>query len=185
MNLNIEVISEFRQVSLKETNKYLEKWSHKMGPLKRGNQGAICHMLFFKGEPIAVTTASHLIRCNVGGGLEKLTRANTIELSRLCSSREGICRIALRMWREFVFPDLKFPIAISYQDSNLHSGNIYRFDGWKRIGYSHSGTDSRSGRIGRNKYIWVWPQNYQELLNNIASPEKNIVSIKNQLLTVK
>jgi hypothetical protein len=24
-------------------------------------------------------------------------------------------------------------------------------------GYSHSGNDSRTGRRGRDEYIWVWP----------------------------
>ena len=46
--------------------------------------------------------------------------------------------------------------AISYQDADLHNGDTYRFDGWKREGYSSSGNDSRSGRKGRNKWIWVW-----------------------------
>jgi hypothetical protein len=156
----------FSEVSLKDVNIYLEKWNHKMGALRRGNQGAICHMLFYKEDPIAVTTASHLIRENVGGGLKLLTRENTIELSRLCAAKPDICRVALRMWREFVFPDLPFPVAISYQDSNLHNGNTYRFDGWKKVAYSHSGTDQRSGKKGRDKWIWVWPPDFSNIILN-------------------
>lgn len=156
------MVSYFREVTLSEANIYLEKWNHKMGPLKRGNQSAFCHMLFYNNEPIALTTASYLIRENVGGGLKNLTRNNTIELSRLCSSRKDMCRVALRMWREFVFPNLPFSVAISYQDKNLHNGNTYRFDGWRRIGFSHSGIDKRSGRIGRDKWIWVWPFDYEK-----------------------
>ncbi len=46
----------------------------------------------------------------------------------------------------------------SYQDADMHSGNTYRFDGWTRIGFSSSGTDIRSGRKGRRKWIWHWGQ---------------------------
>jgi hypothetical protein len=100
--------------------------------------------------------AASLIRECVGGGLGQLTRANTIELARLCAVRPGLCRVALRLWREFVFPRMGYEVAISYQDADLHNGNTYRFDGWTREAFSHSGTDKRSGRKGRNKWIWVW-----------------------------
>ncbi len=67
------------------------------------------------------------------------------------------CRVALRLWREVVFPATCKQWALSYQDADAHTGNTYRFDGWHRVGYSHSGTDTRSGRTGRNKWLWVWP----------------------------
>lgn len=158
------MLCEFKQVTLTEANEYLEKWEHKMGKLRRGRQGALCHMLFLRGEPVGLTAASNIIAQNVGGGLKDLTRINTIELSRLCSSKPNICRVVLRMWREFVFPELKYEVAISYQDSKLHNGDTYRFDGWKKIGFSHSGKDTRTGRLGRDKYIWVWPPDYMKEL---------------------
>lgn len=146
--------------SPEEANALLVAWGHKMGPLNRGSQGYArpwCHVLVHEGRPVAVTTASTLIRKHVGGGLVDLTRENTVELSRLCAARSGLCRVMLRMWREFVFPSLPFEHAISYQDADMHSGNTYRFDGWERAGYSSSGTDQRSGKRGRRKWIWVWP----------------------------
>jgi hypothetical protein len=146
----------FQDISLPEANDLLVRWSHKMGALHRGNQGAVCHALYHEGKAIAVTTASTLITSNVGGGLIYLKRENTIELSRLCAERPGLCRVALRLWREFVFPALGYKFAISYQDADLHSGNTYRFDGWKRLGFARSGTDTRSGRHGRDKWVWVW-----------------------------
>ena len=88
-----------------------------------------------------------------------LSRDNTIELARLCAVRSGICRVALRLWREMFFRDLGVPFAISYQDADLHSGATYRTDGWKRIGFTRSGTDQRSGRKGRKKYVWLWENN--------------------------
>lgn len=149
---------EFTDCSLHEANTLLAAWNHKMGELKRGNQGAWCHVLLANGEPQAVTTASHLIAANVGGGLKQLTRENTVELSRLCAVRPGLCRVALRLWREYVWPTLGFEFAISYQDADLHNGNTYRFDGWSRVGQlARSGPDTRSGRPGRTKWVWVWP----------------------------
>ena len=146
----------FEQVSLSEANGMLLAWGHKMGALNRGNQGALCHALTHEGKPQAVTTASNLIAAVVGN-CDWMTRENTIELSRLCAARGGLCRVALRLWREFVFPALGYEWAVSYQDADLHNGNTYRFDGWERVGRSRSGPDTRSGRPGRDKYVWAWP----------------------------
>jgi hypothetical protein len=150
------------KVPLVEANILLRDWNHKMGPFARGNQQGICHVLFHEYKAEAVTIASTLIRENVGG-VDGLTRENTIELSRLCASRPALCRVMLRLWREFIFPGLGYDFAISYQDADLHTGNTYRFDGWQRVGYSHSGTDTRSGRPGRDKWVWQWPPNPQSL----------------------
>jgi antitoxin VapB len=76
------------------------------------------------------------------------------------SARPGPASAAwgIRLWREFVFPALGVPFAISYQDADMHSGRTYRFDGWERSPMiSRSGSDARSGRQGRRKWVWVWP----------------------------
>ncbi len=147
----------FEPVSLADANRCLVEWGHKMGPINRGNQGATCHALVHEGRAVAVTTASNLIAPVVGGGCQWMTRDNTIELSRLCAARGGLCRVALRLWREFVFPVMGYEFAVSYQDADLHNGNTYRFDGWERVGRARSGTDTRSGRPGRDKWVWAWP----------------------------
>jgi hypothetical protein len=149
-------IARFTPISLDEANVALTAWNHKMGVLHRGNQGAVCHGLFHREELVAVTTVSDLIREADLEGFA-MVRSSCCELSRLCAARPGLCRVALRLWREFVFPSLGYQHAISYQDADLHSGNTYRFDGWKRIAFSCSGTDAQSGRKGRRKWIWVWP----------------------------
>jgi hypothetical protein len=149
-------VATFEQVDLVLANQCLVDWSHKMGPLERANQEGINFALMHNGEPVAVAMTSTLIRQNVGGGLGHLTRENCVELSRLCAVRPGLCRVALRLWREFVFPELDATHAISYQDADLHNGNTYRFDGWSREAFSSSGSDLRSGKKGRRKWIWVW-----------------------------
>lgn len=160
MNRLLQPLISFDAIELWAANLLLEKWGHKMGPLKRGNQSAVCHALYHETEPVAVTMVSTLIAPVVGGGLSDLTRDNCVELSRLCAVRSGLCRVALRLWREFVFPALGYQFAISYQDADLHNGATYRFDGWKRAAFAHSGKDTRSQRPGRNKWVWVWPGTY-------------------------
>jgi hypothetical protein len=146
----------FDEISLERANDCLRAWGHRMGPMERGNAVGLHYALYENGEPVAVAMAASLIRECVGGGLGHLTRDNTIELGRLCAARPGLCRVALRLWREFVLPRMGYPVAISYQDADLHNGNTYRFDGWTREAFSSSGTDQRSGRKGRRKWIWVW-----------------------------
>lgn len=148
----------FDPISLDRANECLSLWGHRMGPLRRGNQRGWCHALIHNDRAVAVTTTSTLIAPVVGGGCRWMTRDNTIELSRLCAERSGLCRVALRLWREFVFPALGYDYAMSYQDADLHNGNTYRFDGWSRVARARSGVDTRSGRPGRDKWVWVWPQ---------------------------
>lgn len=150
-------LASFGSIELTLANELLVRWAHRMGALARGNtQAQHCHALFAHGQPVAVACTSSLIRERVGGGLGHLTRQNTVELSRLCAANPWACRVALRLWRELVFPGTGARFAVSYQDAQLHSGNVYRFDGWKRAGFSSSGTDKRSGRSGRRKWIWLW-----------------------------
>jgi hypothetical protein len=147
----------FESIEQYDANLLLDRWGHKMGMLHRGNQSAICHCLYHGDEPVGVTCASILIAPVVGGGLSNLTRDTTIELSRLCASRAGLCRVVLRLWREFVFPALGYSHAISYQDADLHNGNTYRFDGWQRAARSRSGVNTRNQKPGRDKWVWVYP----------------------------
>jgi hypothetical protein len=147
----------FDSIELADANKRLREWGHRMGELHRPNGDVWCHGLFLERELIGVATTSALIASRVAVEADR-TRTNTIELSRLCAARPDLCRVVLRLWREFVFPTIGFPWAISYQDAVLHTGNIYRFDGWQRFPKkSRSGTDQRSGRQGRTKWIWGWP----------------------------
>ena len=137
-------------------NSALVDWKHKMGPWNRPSYREWFCGLYHHDELMAVAAAGDLIRDRCAG----FTREEAIELGRLCAARPDLCRVMLRLWREFVFPELSrehgCEWAISYQDRAQHTGNLYRFDGWVRVGMSRSGTDQRSGRRGRNKAIWGW-----------------------------
>ncbi|MCG8595637.1 MAG: hypothetical protein MI785_14915 [Kiloniellales bacterium] len=143
----------FDPIPIEHLNRCLLAWGHKMGPLRR----PFAHLdraygLFHDGRIVGVVSTSPLVRETAAG----MGREECCELSRLCCARPDLCRVVLRLWREFVFPTLGKPWAISYQHAVAHSGNLYRFDGWVRLGTSRSGTDARSGRRGRRKVIWGW-----------------------------
>lgn len=148
----------WRGIPMEDANWYLNAWGHKMGIIKRvdfGDQAA--HGLLHDGQLVAVACTDGLIRETVGK-VPWLTRETCVELSRLCAVRPGLCRVALRLWREFTWPDFKREWAVSYQDANLHNGDTYRFDGWKRVAFNRShGVDPRTGRRARDTYVWVWP----------------------------
>lgn len=137
-------------------NECLSRWEHKMGEWNRPIQREWLTGLFHHGRPVAVLAASVLIRQRCGG----FDRSQAIELGRVCAARRNLNRAALRLWREFVFPEIcisgGYSAVISYQDAVLHAGDLYRFDGWTRVGVSRSGTDARSGRRGRSKVIWAY-----------------------------
>lgn len=137
-----------------ELNQCLTEWGHQMGAWERPLMKEWLTGLFHHGRPVAVLAAASLIRERCGG----FSRSEAFELGRVCAARRDINRAALRLWREFVFPDIcrsnGYRAVISYQDAALHTGDLYRFDGWRKLGESSSGTDSRSGRKGRKKVIW-------------------------------
>jgi hypothetical protein len=149
----------FDTISRDELNDCLVAWKHKMGPIRRPEYRAPVDLgVRHHGELVAVVASDSLIRETCGLG-----RSDAFELSRLCAARPGLCRVAVRLWREFVYPDIarswRTPWAISYQDAAQHSGDLYRFDGWVRLGYSTSGSDPRAlpGTAAvRRKVIWGW-----------------------------
>ena len=145
----------FEPITRSELNACLIAWKHRMGALRRPIAGWN-HGLRCDGRLLAVVATDSLIAPRVAG----LTRRDAVELSRLCAARADLCRVALRLWRVFLFEELAalrgYGWAVSYQDAVMHSGNLYRFDGWTRFGVSRSGKDARSGRQGRSKAIWGW-----------------------------
>lgn len=161
MALLIDPLVSFDLISADELNWALAKWGHKMGPLNRPLQyGGEAHGLRHNGRLVGVTAWSTLIR-ETCAGMDWLSRDMTTELSRVCAERQDVCRVAVRLWREFAFPAVRsargHEWAVSYQDSALHGGNLYRFDGWVRVGrFKSGGMDPRTGRRGREGWIWGW-----------------------------
>jgi hypothetical protein len=150
---------EFDSIRLDEANACLVAWKHRMGPFRRPDFGgkARAHGLRHHGELVAITIADRAISEHVAG----IRREDVIELARVCAVRRNLNRVVVRLWREFVLPPMArewgASWAVSYQHATMHSGDLYRFDGWQQLGRSSSGTDKRSGRRGYSKVIWGWP----------------------------
>jgi hypothetical protein len=104
------------------------------------------------------------------------SRDEAVELGRVCAGRKWMNTVAVRLWREVVFPGLcrayGFRWAISYQDRKLHTGGLYRWDGWVWLGQSSSGRDARSGAPGRQKNIWGWCADDEERQRIAAERQK-------------
>lgn len=154
-------IAHIDAVTREQANVMLLDWGHRMGPMTRPNfKIEAHHALFEDGKPVAIVMAGETVREVVGQ--TGIKRTDCIELMRLCAARPHLCRPMLRLWREFIFPRLSDVygrgVAVSYQDEALHSGDIYRFDGWLLIGKGgRGGNDTRTGRPGRKLRIWAWP----------------------------
>lgn len=153
-------IAHLEAIDRSTLNRLLDEWGHRMGAYTRPRFAIEAHhALFEHGRPIAVTAAGETVREVVGS--TGIRREDAVELVRLCAARPDLCRPMLRLWREIVFPRLaeahRRIIAVSYQDEALHSGNLYRFDGWIDLGTAGGGgPDARSGRRGRHLRVWGW-----------------------------
>lgn len=149
-------IASLEPIGRSDLNACLTAWGHKMGEWNRPLMKEWLTGLFHEGRLVAVLAAAGLIRERCGG----FTREQAFELGRVCAVRRDLNRAALRLWREFVFPSIcraeGYRAVISYQDAVIHSGDLYRFDGWRRVGKSRSGADQRTGRRGRSKVIWAF-----------------------------
>lgn len=157
----LDPLVSFDAIDEGELNACLVQWGHKMGPLNRPTEyGFGAHGLRHNGRLVAVAAWSALVRENCAG-MTFLPRQTTTELSRVCAERPDLCRVIVRLWREFVFPGVcdarGHKWAVSYQDADLHSGDLYRFDGWLKLGeFRSGGHDPRTGRKGRTGFVWGW-----------------------------
>lgn len=157
----IAPICHIEAVDRTEANRLLVAWGHRMGPYTRPSYAIEAHhALFEHGEPVAVTMCGETVREVIGDS--GVRRQDAVELARLCAAREHLCRPMLRLWREMIFPAVAAAhgrtVAVSYQDESLHTGDVYRFDGWRLIGKGgRGGRDNRTGRPGRKLRIWGWP----------------------------
>jgi antitoxin VapB len=158
----LEPVAHIEAIDRATLNRCLSAWGHRMGEFTRPSYAIEAHhALFHHGEPIAVTAASETVRETIGD--TGISRFEVVELARLCAMRPHLSRPMLRLWRELLFPDIAAAhgraFAVSYQDEALHTGDVYRHDGWLKIGKGgRGGPDSRTGRLGRSLAIWGWPR---------------------------
>lgn len=125
-------IITFRTVKLAEANELLTRWDHPLGPCHRPF-GSMSNVLVVDGEPVAVTVAASIVSPTV----DSYARRQVVELARIGRAPEArwALRPTLRLWRAVLahrWPYWPVEAAVSYALPGT-PGDIYRFDGWRRV----------------------------------------------------
>lgn len=148
-------------VDIGKANEMLVAWGHKLGAVNRPFRQE-AYALELNGLMISIAVSASAV--NHAGGYR---RNEIVELARLASCEPWANRVMLRLWRQICAPMWAcWPVkaAISYSHNAMHTGNLYRFDGWRAIktdcGSSGGGGWSRkrcSGDVvNGKKTLWVW-----------------------------
>ena len=116
-----------------EGNVLLEAWDHPLGPCNRpfGQQAWVLDIF---GAPVAVAMAASPVSKTVAG----YGRAQVVELARIVRHPDHphVLRVMLRLWRAYLaheWPYNPVAAAVAYAMPGT-PGDIYRFDGWERVG---------------------------------------------------
>lgn len=145
-----------------EANALLVEWEHKLGPCNRPfHQEAFA--LEVTGRPVAVAVSASI----VNGPVASFDRQQVVELARLAACEPWANRVMLRLWRETcarLWPCWPVEAAVSYSHNGMHTGDLYRFDGWRKVrddaGSSGGGSWSRqryaSEAVHGRKSLWVF-----------------------------
>jgi hypothetical protein len=113
----------------------LEAWGHWLGPCNRpfGKQS---WALWLDNQVVAVAVSASTVNAKCAG----MDRKTVVELARLCAHPEhrDLTRVALRLWRVTAagaWEAVYWPVQayVSYANAIRHTGDIYRFDGWKKV----------------------------------------------------
>jgi len=121
-------------VDRKVANRLLDEWgTHPLGPCRRPFE-VDSHVLSVRGVPVALTMTGSIVSPTV----EEHSRREVVELARIARSPDAAwaLRPMLRLWREvlaFDWHSWPFVAAYSYAVPGTE-GDIYRFDGWEKVG---------------------------------------------------
>lgn len=139
----------------------LMRWGHWLGgcgrPFGRQSFG-----LAIEGEILSVAVSASTVGATCGG----IPRKECVELARLCShpDHRDLTRACLRLWR-VIAPTTweraywKPRALVSYSNAIRHTGDIYRFDGWKKVGDvkgSVGGGNWTKKKAAEEKAVWVF-----------------------------
>lgn len=158
-------------IAVDEANRLLTEWGHKLGACTRPFHSE-AFALEVHGAPIALAISASIVSASVrwtrtDESSEGLERGQVVELARLAACERWACRVMLRLWREICAPS--WPCwavrgAVSYSHNAMHSGDLYRFDGWTKMredcGSGGGGTWSKSreadAAVAGRKTLWLW-----------------------------
>ena len=158
-------IAGVNKIEVGRANELLCRWGHKLGPINRPFLME-AFALEVEGEPVAVAVSASIVHGPVAGYVTQ----EVVELARLAASNSWANRVMLRLWREVCAPRYAAwtpKAAVSYSHNTLHSGDLYRFDGWVKVS-DRKGSTGNGGNWGRRgkgyanetihglKTLWVY-----------------------------
>ena len=149
-------------VTVAQANELLMHWGHKLGACERPFYSEAFALLVHQ-RPVAVAISASVVGQPVAG----FRRYEVVELARQAACEPWANRVMIRLWREVCAPAWKcWPVkaAVSYSHNGMHSGDLYRFDGWEKVredcGSSGGGTWSSPRAKGDpmhgRKTLWIW-----------------------------
>lgn len=138
----------------------LVEWGHFLGACNRpfGRQS---FALELAGEVVAVAVSASTVGATCAG----FARREVVELARLCAhpDHRDLTRVALRLWRVTAPAEWAayWPAKalVSYANAARHSGNLYRFDGWRKAADVPGGVAGGNWTRGKKyeaKSVWVY-----------------------------
>lgn len=150
------------RIGIGDANRLLVEWRHELGACDRPFR-VDGWALELAGEPIAVAVSASTVSATCAGR----QRNQLVELARIARhpAHPWVLRVMLRLWREVAARAWCWPpaAAVSYALPG-RTGDLYRFDGWRRVGEVRpsggGGTWSASPAVndianGR-KVLWVF-----------------------------
>ena len=151
-------------MSLEDANALLVEWGHQLGPCERPFRSE-AFGLELDGRVISVAISASTVGSPVAG----YRRQEVVELARQASdpAYRWATRVMIRLWREACAPRWEcWPVkaAVSYSKNALHAGDIYRFDGWRKVREDAGGTGGGTwstkreagDRLLGSKTLWVF-----------------------------
>lgn len=139
--MNMFPIIAFDLIPNEDADARLVEWGHWLGGCNRpfGRQS---FGLFVHNELLAVAVSASTVNGRCGG----YERQQVVELARLCAhpDHRDLTRVALRLWRKIApqcWSAHYWPVTacVSYSNAIRHKGDIYRFDGWRKVADTHGG----------------------------------------------
>jgi len=155
-------LARFDRIANSTARSLCVQWGHYLGGCGRpfGVQSFGLSVSGLGVISVAVSASIAGITC------DGIPRFDCVELARLCTlpSERWATRVTLRLWRQLAPAEWareQWPVRalVSYSDKTRNTGDIYRFDGWKR-GSDVRGRTSVGGRqrgaTCNPKSVWVF-----------------------------
>lgn len=151
----------FDRIEKRDADARLVEWGHWLGACNRPF-GQHHFGLFVGAELLGVVVSASTVNESCGG----YPRSEIVELARHCShpDHRDLSRVLLRLWRKIApvaWAADYWPVRalVSYANAARHTGDLYRFDGWRKVAEVRGGTAGGNWTRGKQyepKSVWAF-----------------------------